>query len=279
MALMHSPTLASLAVALVAAQKELTNPSKDSKGQVRGRSDYRYLSLAGLIDDTRDVLNKHGIALTQHPNGDGNVARVTTMLLHESGEWICSDAACGLMDANPQNLGGVISYLRRYAWQSVIGVCAEDDDDAQSVAATVPPRQAAPPAAQKPTGQPTGPAPAPAKMSPTTPTNRIAGETGDGYFDSGIKAYKQKAAAGKSHGILLTATESWMNTWDDAVFAAAKQAKTTGEIVRVYTKQKGNYTNVVGIGPVPVDTLDADDVPPFDAPPPESYSPDDPLPF
>lgn len=276
MALMHSPTLACLAAAMVAAQKELKNPSKDAKGQVRGRSDYRYLSLASLIDDTRDVLNKHGIALTQHPNGDGNVARVTTMLLHESGEWLCSDAACGLMDANPQNLGSVISYLRRYAWQSVIGVCAEDDDDAQGVAATVPPRQAT---SQAVSAKPTGPAPVPAKMSPTTPTNRIAGELGDGFIDSGIKAYKQKAAAGKSHGVLLTATESWLNTWDDAVFLAAKQAKTTGEIVRVHTRQKGNYTNVVGLGPVPVDMIDTDDVPPFDAPPPESYSPDDPLPF
>lgn len=272
MSILHSESLSRLAPALLAAQKELKNPAKDAKGQVRGRSDYKYLSLGGLIDDTRETLNKYGIAISQHPNGDGTVARVTTLLLHESGEWIESDAACALVDADPQRLGGVISYLRRYAWQSVIGVCADDDDDAQGVAAHV--QQHARPAQKSaPQAAPARPsAPAPTSTPPPRPTTNGA-DAGGEFIDTTIEMVTKK---GERFSVKL-GTGVWASTFKQPIADLAARHKGTGEIVRCVVKKNGDFLNLLSVSAVPV-SMPADDGPPpgFDDAPP--FNEDD-LPF
>jgi len=118
-----------LATALVAAQAEMHNLSKDAEGY-----GYEYLTLPKLIDETRPLLHKYGIAVVQRmASVDGNPA-VCTMLLHKSGESIegtypitavtmkqCNDA---------QQMGAAITYARRYGLAAILNIAQTDDDAA-----------------------------------------------------------------------------------------------------------------------------------------------------
>jgi hypothetical protein len=83
--------VSALAEALVAAQAELPCAlGKDADGRIGQRS-YRYLTLDKLIEATRPVLTKHGLALIQAPGfaergEDGAMPILATRLLHDSGE-------------------------------------------------------------------------------------------------------------------------------------------------------------------------------------------------
>ena len=126
--------MSALAEALVAAQAELPCAlGKDADGQIGQRS-YRYLTLDKLIAETRPVLNKHGIALVQTvttiAHGDVRIPAQRTTLFHSSGEpTYGDDMPLYLGDKTMQGLGAAITYARRYAWQSVLGIAAEEDTD------------------------------------------------------------------------------------------------------------------------------------------------------
>ena len=131
--------MSALAEALVAAQAELpTAIGKDSEGQIQSRT-YRYLSLDKLIEATRPILQKHGLALVQAPvwierGNDAALPGLRTALLHVSGESAESTMPLYVEPKTMQGLGAAITYARRYAWQSVLGIAAEDDTDAQTEA-------------------------------------------------------------------------------------------------------------------------------------------------
>jgi hypothetical protein len=126
--------MSALAEALVAAQAELPCAlGKDADGQIGQRS-YRYLTLDKLIAETRPILTKHGLSLIQEPSyierGDeGAIPALTTTLQHDSGESIIRTMPLYLSEKTMQGLGAAITYARRYAWQSVLGIAAEEDTD------------------------------------------------------------------------------------------------------------------------------------------------------
>jgi hypothetical protein len=126
--------VSALAEALVAAQAELPCAlGKDADGQIGQRS-YRYLTLDKLIAATKPILTKHGLTIVQSPTyvlrGDeGAMPALTTTLYHVSGESNTSHAPLYLGDKTMQGLGAAITYARRYAWQSVLGIAAEEDTD------------------------------------------------------------------------------------------------------------------------------------------------------
>jgi hypothetical protein len=126
--------VSALAEALVAAQAELPCAlGKDADGRIGQRS-YRYLTLDKLIEATRPVLTKHGLALIQAPGfaergEDGAMPILATRLLHDSGETFEFSTPLYLSEKTMQGLGSAITYARRYAWQSVLGIAAEEDTD------------------------------------------------------------------------------------------------------------------------------------------------------
>jgi hypothetical protein len=127
--------MSALAEALVAAQAELPcTLGKDADGQIQSRT-YRYLTLDKLIAETRPILQKHGLAIRQWPTmlqrGEGEyVPALATELVHVSGEHHGTTCPLYLTDKTMQGLGAAITYARRYAWQSVLGIAAEEDTDA-----------------------------------------------------------------------------------------------------------------------------------------------------
>jgi ERF superfamily protein len=140
-----SNSIASLAGALAKAQAELTNPEKSLvatiRPQLRGEAErsFRYAPLSSGLDIVRKTLGQHEIATVQTTAIDQTAGTVnlTTVLAHASGEWISSDwPVCPIADtATPHRMGAALTYARRYALFTLVGIAGEDDLDAPDLVA------------------------------------------------------------------------------------------------------------------------------------------------
>lgn len=120
-----------IAAALVSFQGEVKSPTKTGVNPHFGS---HYVTLDGLVDAIKPVLAKNGLAFMQSCSGDGGLIVVTTLLLHNSGEWLESDPLTIKADkATPQGAGSAITYARRYALSAFLGLASDEDDDASSV--------------------------------------------------------------------------------------------------------------------------------------------------
>jgi hypothetical protein len=135
-----SETVSALASALAKAQAELINPEKSLTATIRtGRPgererSFRYAPLSSGLDIVRKTLGQHEIATVQTTAIDhtAGMVNLTTTLAHASGEWIASDwPVCPIAEtANPQRMGAALTYARRYALFTLVGIAGEDDLDA-----------------------------------------------------------------------------------------------------------------------------------------------------
>jgi hypothetical protein len=132
-----SETVAALASALAKAQAELINPEKSLTATIRtgrGERSFRYAPLSSGLDIVRKTLGHHEIATLQTTAIDqaAGMVNLTTTLAHASGEWIASDwPVCPIAEtANPQRMGAALTYARRYALFTLVGIAGEDDLDA-----------------------------------------------------------------------------------------------------------------------------------------------------
>src|SRR6516162_7864945 len=135
-----SETIGTIAAALAKAQAQLVNPEKSLVGTIRSDAtgaaerSFRYASLSSGLDIVRKTLSQHEIAAVQTTSIDETVGivRLNTVLAHASGEWIASDwPVCAISDtATPHRLGPALTYPRRYALFSLVGIAGEDDLDA-----------------------------------------------------------------------------------------------------------------------------------------------------
>jgi ERF superfamily protein len=136
-----SDSVAALAAALAKAQAQLVNPEKSLTGIIRtgrpgeaGERTFRYAPLSSGLDIVRKTLGQHEIATVQSTAIDppSGMVKLTTTLAHASGEWIASDwPVCPIAEsANPQRMGAALTYARRYALFTLVGIAGEDDIDA-----------------------------------------------------------------------------------------------------------------------------------------------------
>jgi hypothetical protein len=135
-----SPTIANLAAALAKAQAELVNPEKSLVATVRGEGSrgaeqsFRYAPLSSGLEIVRKTLSQHQIAAVQTTaiDKDSGTVNLSTVLAHASGEWIASDwPVCAVADtATPRRMGAALTYARRYALFTLVGIAGEDDLDA-----------------------------------------------------------------------------------------------------------------------------------------------------
>ena len=138
-----SESVAALAAALAKAQAELINPEKSLTATIRngrageGEQTFRYAPLSSGLDIVRKTLGQHEIATVQTTAIDqtAGIVNLTTMLAHASGEWIASDwPVCAIADiATPRRMGAALTYARRYALFTLVGIAGEDDLDAPDV--------------------------------------------------------------------------------------------------------------------------------------------------
>src|SRR5919108_6116512 len=135
-----SESFAALAAALAQAQAQLVNPEKSLTAVIYGtrpgerERTFRYAPLASGLEIVRKTLGEHEIATVQTTAVDPalGIVNLTTMLAHASGEWIASDwPVCAVAEmANPQRMGTALTYARRYALFTLVGIAGEDDLDA-----------------------------------------------------------------------------------------------------------------------------------------------------
>ena len=142
-----SETIGAIAAALAKAQTELTNPEKSLIGAVGSpfRDDqrtFRYAPLSGGLDIVRKSLGQHEIATVQTTaiNKETGLIHMTTMLAHSSGEWLSSEwPVCPISEtAAPQRMGAALTYARRYALFTLVGIAGEDDLDAPDLPTLLP---------------------------------------------------------------------------------------------------------------------------------------------
>jgi hypothetical protein len=186
-----SASIANLAAALAKAQLVLTNPEKSLTATIRSEGSrgsteqtFSYASLASGLDIVRKTLGQHEIATVQTTAIDqtAGVVNLITTLAHASGEWIASDwPVCGLAEtATPHRMGAALTYARRYALFTLVGIAGEDDLDAPDLAMTAVPSRGANQAAKTLETQ---------KLGPQTPGTKDkpngAGNNGDRGNDLG----------------------------------------------------------------------------------------------
>src|SRR5262249_6002879 len=135
-----SETVSTLAAALAKAQAQLVNPEKSLVGTIRSEQgsgserSFRYAPLSSGLDIVRKTLSQHEIATVQTTSIDesAGMVRLSTVLAHASGEWIASDwPVCAISEtAVPHRMGAALTYARRYALFTLVGIAGEDDLDA-----------------------------------------------------------------------------------------------------------------------------------------------------
>src|SRR6202165_4941611 len=144
-----SESIGAIAGALAKAQAELTNPEKSLVATIRspfpreGDRTFRYAPLSSGLDIVRKSLGRHEIATIQTTAIDNEVGviRLTTVLAHSSGEWVASDwPVCPVSDtAAPHRMGAALTYARRYALFTLVGIAGEDDLDAPDLGSAAKP--------------------------------------------------------------------------------------------------------------------------------------------
>jgi hypothetical protein len=86
----------------------------------------KYASLPDILDSIREPLASSGLVIIQTPTQNNGL---TTRLLHSSGEWFEDTYFMQPVKNDPQGLGSLITYQRRYALGSILSLNIDEDDD------------------------------------------------------------------------------------------------------------------------------------------------------
>lgn len=126
----HSETLGHLAAALVKAQAAMPKAQENATNPFLRN---KYADLDSVWEAARGPLAANGLSVAQFPTSAPDAIGLTTILLHESGEWISDTIYLPVVDEKGKSLaqvaGSIISYLRRYGISAVLGITTGEDDD------------------------------------------------------------------------------------------------------------------------------------------------------
>ena len=121
-----SESIKALAAALAKAQACMENASKDTANPFFKS---KYANLESVVGVIRPAIEKHGLSFVQVCHDWDVGAKVETIILHESGEWLsCGTMAAPATKADAQGFGSALTYARRYSLSAAFGVATEDDD-------------------------------------------------------------------------------------------------------------------------------------------------------
>lgn len=134
-----SESIKEIAAALKKFQASVPKIDKVKEGKIKGKGKngdyeygYKYADLATIKTAVQGTLSDNGLSVVQSPTvlnaGDGGL---TTMILHTSGEWISDTMRLAMQRDDAQGQGSAITYARRYAFCSMLGIVADDDNDAK----------------------------------------------------------------------------------------------------------------------------------------------------
>jgi len=129
-----SDSIKNIAVALRKAQEEIKAVEMDAVNPFLGN---KYASLGAIIEASKSILSKNGLSVSQLVESNPNEIGVTTILLHDTGEYLSSTALIPIQDAKglslAQSAGAIITYMRRYCLAAILGMYADEDTDGTKV--------------------------------------------------------------------------------------------------------------------------------------------------
>jgi hypothetical protein len=121
----QSETITELAKALSKAQAVMEGAKKDSQNP---HLKNKYADLASVWDACRKPLTDNGLSVVQLTDGGPETVTILTRLLHISGEWLEGSLTLKPVKQDPQGIGSVVTYGRRYSLMAMVGISPEDDD-------------------------------------------------------------------------------------------------------------------------------------------------------
>lgn len=123
-----SDSKSNLFSALIKARTKIEAVVKDKDGY-----GYKYATLDNVISMLKGVLPNYGLGYAQFPETIDGKDGVTTIVMHESGEYMSARYEMEATEVKGTNLtqqkGASITYTRRYALCSVFGIPTEEDTD------------------------------------------------------------------------------------------------------------------------------------------------------
>lgn len=125
-----SESIKNLAIALIKFQGLVNTIKKDSNNPFFKS---KYAALPDILSAIHDPLIECGLAISQFPTGQNGL---TTMLIHESGEFMLDTYSMAPAKNDPQGIGSCITYQRRYALGAVLSLNIDEDDDGNKASAT-----------------------------------------------------------------------------------------------------------------------------------------------
>lgn len=120
-----SESIKELATALNKAQSEMSGAKKGANNPFFKS---KYADLEEVINCAKEPLFNNGLSISQFPITRDDKAGVVTILMHTSGEFLEDELLLKCSKQDPQGMGSAITYARRYAYQSILGIPSEDDD-------------------------------------------------------------------------------------------------------------------------------------------------------
>ena len=123
-----SESIAEISKAMAKFQMEVKQPFRDADNPFFKS---KYVPLENVVEAIHDIAPKHGLSFVQFPlNDDNGRVGVSTLLLHESGEWIKFPPVFFEAEKQtPQGYGALITYIKRYSLSAIFGITSDQDDD------------------------------------------------------------------------------------------------------------------------------------------------------
>lgn len=234
----QSDNIAELAAALAKAQADIGSVHKDAANPYFKSS---YATLAAVWEAVRPTLSKNGLSVVQMPGSDERGYYVQTQLMHSSGQWVRSTTYMKPAKEDPQGIGSLISYARRYALQAMVMACPDDDDGEAAMGRT----------ASKPAPKVEAPKPEPkaepkaeepeAKLDPKPESPKFSGPNHKGLFEELAKAgYTPSDFLGAMHhaGAVPEKANDFFKMKDDT---ASKFLKDIQQTIGVIVEWKAIY--------------------------------------
>lgn len=135
---LQSEKTAELVTALTKASGQIKVARKDSENPFFHS---RYADLSAITEASREALVNNDLVVTQSTSIELNQMVLVTTLHHVSGQWIRGYYPISAMKADPQSMGSAVTYARRYALSSMLGIVTEDDDGESSMGRNAQPTQ------------------------------------------------------------------------------------------------------------------------------------------
>ena len=136
---------AALFAAIALAQGEVENATKSATNP---HFKSRYADLAEVLNTVRPTFARHGLAIMQSVSTEQQLVTVATTIAHKEGGFVTSSLSCPAPTSKVQDLGSIVTYLRRYSLSAMAGISQEDDDgnaaSQRPVKAATEPQKAAP---------------------------------------------------------------------------------------------------------------------------------------